>query len=381
MSDRVEFMFKGIDLSPVMDLLQNRDISGWFKNAEGGENLRFFQSCFAEFCGAKHGIAVSSGSAAIYTALKACGVGRGDTVLVPSYTHVGSVAPIVLAGAEPVFVDVDIHGNFDPLALEGYEGDARALIAVHMLGMPCDIDEIRKRFHSTPYSGYIIEDASHALGSEYKGKKCGTLGDIGCFSIGGGRTKTIGCGEGGMITTNHDLLAEKCKNIRNHGDRAMDVPYHCFNFRMSELNALVGLLQMPRLEMLNKWQMENAEIIMEELEDVFIFPPQPDYAKSVRYIIAGLCYTQKERDDFLKVMVKNGWAGGQPRMNIGGAWSKLCSDIKFYQKYHVRGKVLSTSMALRDESVWIDWHRYPRTDAEIDLMLDHVKQAMKEVLK
>lgn len=374
MSDKVEYMFKGIDLTPIVELLKNHDISGWYKNSEGGECLRFFQDSFAEFCGAKHAITASSGSASIYTALKACGVGEGDYVLVPSYTHVGSVAPIVLAGAKPLFIDVDIYGNIDPMELEGFEGNAHALIAVHMLGMPCDMDELKKRF-----SGYIIEDASHALGSKYKGKQAGTLGHIGCFSIGGGRTKTIGCGEGGMITTNDDILAEKCKNIRNHGDRAMDVDYHCFNFRMSELNALVGLLQMPRLMMLNEWQMKNAKRIREELQDVFMFPPEPDYAESVRYIVAGQCH-HFVREQFLKKMSENGWSGGQPRMSVGGGWSKLVSDVKFYSKYNVRG-TLPMSKILRDEAVWIDWHRYPRTDEEISLMLEHVKQVMTEVLE
>ena len=137
----------------------------------------------------------------------------GDRVVVPSYTHVGSVAPILLAGAKPIFADVDINGTIDPNLID-WTG-AKALIAVHMLGMPCNMDLIKKNF-----GGYIIEDASHALGSEYKGKKCGSLGNVGAFSVGGGRTKTIGCGEGGMVTTDNAEIAEKVKNIRNHGDRA-----------------------------------------------------------------------------------------------------------------------------------------------------------------
>lgn len=370
MSEKVKYMFDGIDLSPVVDLLQNHDISGWYKNNEGGEILRFFQSGFAEYCETKHAFAVSSGSAAIYVALKACGIGRYKHVLVPSYTHIGTVAPVVLAGASPVFVDCDEYGNIDADSLDSAYADA--LIAVHMLGMPCDIDAIRKKF-----DGAIIEDASHALGSEYKGKRCGSLGDVGCFSIGGGRTKTIGCGEGGMITVNDDSIAEKCKNIRNHGDRVADVDYHCFNFRMSELNALVGLLQMPRLQMLNDWQMKNAEHIIKELPDEFVVPKEPEYAKSVRYIIACLCEPEV-KDAFVKKMVANHWDGGVPRMNIGGGWSKLVSDIKFYSKFHKHSLAISRKM--RDESVWIDWHRYPRTDEEIDLMLDHVKQVMSEVV-
>lgn len=373
--DKVDYMFKGINLEPVTELIKNHDISGWFKNSEGGENLRFFQKCFAEYCDTKHAFAVSSGSAAIYVALRACGVRRGDTVMVPSYTHVGSVAPIVLAGARPLFVDVDSYGNISPDSVKVLCYNAKALIAVHMLGMPCNIDELKK-----VYSGLIIEDASHALGAKYKNKKCGSLGDVGCFSIGGGRTKTIGCGEGGMVTTNDVDLAEKIKNIRNHGDRATDCDYFCFNFRMSEVNALLGLLQMQRIKMLNSWQVHNAKYITALLPDFLSAPKMPDYAKPIHYIIS-CSYNRRvialSRDEFLKKLHEKGWDGGVPRMNIGGAWSKLVSDVKFYSKFP-KGD-LKMSESLRDNQVWIDWHRFPRTQAEINTMLDHLKEAQEWV--
>lgn len=372
-NDKVDFMFKDVDVGPVVELLQNHDISGWFGNNEGGDYLRLFQQCFAAYCDSAHAYTTSSGTAAIYVALRACGVGRGDSVIVPSFTHIGSVAPIVLAGAKPVFIDVDIHGTLDPKMMDMHY--AKAVIAVHMLGMPCDMDEIKKRF-----GGFIIEDASHALGAEYKGKKAGTLGDIGCFSIGGGRTKTIACGEGGMITTNDDSLAEKCKNIRNHGDRVTDVDYPCFNFRMSELNALVGLLQMPRLQMLNKWQLDNADYFMQRLPAFLQVLKAPSYAKTVRYMIS--CLFDDEiagfsRNIFLRRLVDQKWNGGVPRKNIGGAWGKLVSDIKYYHKY--ARERLPMSEKLRDESVWIDYHRFPRTKEEIDKLLDHIKIVSSKV--
>ena len=373
-NDKVDFMFKDVDLSPVMELLQNHDISGWFKNNEGGKNLRLFQQCFSTYCNVSHALTTSSGTAAIYVALKACGVGRGDSVIVPAFTHVGSVAPIVLAGAKPIFIDVDIHGNLDPKLLEE-KPEAKALIAVHMLGMPADIHEIKKNF-----GGFIIEDASHALGSEYKGKKTGTLGDIGCFSIGGGRTKTICVGEGGMITTDDDSLAEKCKNIRNHGDRVTDVDYSCFNFRLSELNALIGLLQMPRLKMLNEWQLDNAAYLMKRLPNFLQVPETPLYAKTVRYMVS--CLFNEElagfsRNVFLRRLVDQKWDGGVPRKNIGGAWGKLVSDIRYYRKYSKYPLLMSEK--LRDESVWIDYHRFPRTKEEIDKLLDHINIVSSKV--
>lgn len=371
-TEKMRYMFEDIDVSPVTDLLKNYDISGWFKNNDGGNMLRSFQKYFAEECGTKYAFAVSGGSAAIYVALRACGVGVGDQVIVPAYTHVGSVAPIVLAGARPRFVDVDIHGNIPEQVWR--HSQAKALIAVHMLGMPCDIDTIRQK-----YRGYIIEDASHALGSEYKGKRAGSLGDIAAFSIGGGRTKTIGCGEGGVVTTNNADLAERCKNIRNHGDRITDCDYICFNFRMSELNALVAFLQMPKLHERNEWQIRNAEYLMNRLPPFLTVPETPSYAKTVRYIIS--CKFNQNiagisRNEFLRQLVANHWDGGVPRKNIGAAWGKLVSDIKFYQKYPKDSLLMSQK--LRDNSVWIDWHRYPRTKVEIDELLEHVNAVLKE---
>ena len=205
------------------------DISGWFKNNDGGPYVRAFEKAFAEFLDVKYAYAVSSGSAALYIALMACEV-KDLNVAVPTYTHIGSVAPIVLARGYPMFVEADEFGNLDPEDLEERAwGMPKAIIPVHQLGMPCDMDEIKDIVERRRWGSLIIEDASHALGSSYKGRNCGLVGDIGCFSIGGGRTKTIGTGEGGMIVTNNEKLAERIKNIRNHGDRNFDVNYFCFD--------------------------------------------------------------------------------------------------------------------------------------------------------
>lgn len=373
---KVDSMFKDIDLSPIMYLLENEDISGWYKNADGGGNLRFFQNCFAEYCGTKHAYGVSSGSAAIYVALKACGIGKGDKVIVPAYTHIGTVAPVILAGAEPIFADVNAIGNINIYDVDDSDlKEADALIAVHMVGTPCSMEAIRKY-----YSGFIIEDASHALGTKYNNKKAGNLGDVGCFSIGGGRTKTIGTGEGGMITVSDDKLAEKIRNIRNHGDRYSDVDYFCFNFRMSELNALVGLLQMQKIEKLVEWQRKNAKYIIRNLPNI-LEPLQRSWVFEVLepsyYMINCICRNNAIRDIFLQKLKEKQWDGGVPRMNISGGWTKLICDIEYYRKY--RKKALPISEMLMERTVWIDWHRYPRTQQEIDTMLQNLNTVMYEM--
>lgn len=357
------------------------DISGWFKNNEGGPYLQEFQKKMASFCDSRYAFGVSSGSTAIYVALKACGIGLGDYVVVPAYTHIGSVAPIVLAGARPVFVDVDQYGNLDPLDLEKVGnkmkkdgiGEINAAIVVHQLGLPCRMDEINEVLDIVGNGAFLIEDASHSLGAEYKGLRVGGIGDIGCFSIGGGRTKTIGVGEGGMVMCNNSELAEKCKNIRNHGDRNTDVDYFCFNFRMSDLNAAVGLLLVDRLQYLNDWQIKNAEYIIENLPDYLHVLPTPVDVKTVRYIIGcqykrltGLL-TGLSRSEFLSKLTR--FQIG-PREFVGAGYSKLISDAQFYKQFvHIGGSELTMSKKFMDESVWIDYHRYPRMMYQINELL------------
>lgn len=372
-----------IDWNWVVKQLEGKDISGWFGNATGGQYLQEFQKKFAEFCDAKHGIAVSGGSASIYVGLRGCGVGAGDYVAVPAYTHVGSVAPIVLAGAKPIFVDSDKYGNMSAADLEkAIEGkpNVKAVVVVHLLGVPCEMEKIKKVLND--YSKdkvYVVEDASHALGSEYKGKRCGSLGDVGCFSIGGGRTKTIGTGEGGIVVTNDDSIAERCKNIRNHGDRYVDVDYLCFNFRMSELNAVVGLSQMPKLDMLVDWQIRKAEYLLKKLPSFLSVPEPQSYVKSTRYLL-GCEYNGKgcSRDEFvsrlIEALAKKSVDNGVPRKNVSKGQTKLIDQVRFYSRFK---RDTPYAQSLVEKSFWIDWHRYPRTEEEIDQLLETIKEVMR----
>ncbi len=368
-----------IDWDWVVRQLKDKDISGWFSSSTGGPGLQEFQSKFADFCESKHGIAVSGGSASIYVGIRACGVEPGDYVAVPAYTHVGSVAPIVLAGAKPIFVDSDRYGNMSPKDLEKAienKKHLRAVVVVHLLGVPCEMREIENVLNAHGEKTAIIEDASHALGSEYRGKKCGALGDVGCFSIGGGRTKTIGTGEGGMIVTNDDRLAERCRNIRNHGDRYTDVDYFCFNFRMSELNATVGLSQMPQLDMLIDWQIKRAEYLIKRLPSFLSAPEPPSHVKSTRYLL-GCVYRGKKlsRDEFVSKLVealaKKRMENGIPRRNISRGQTKLISDVRFYSKFK---RTCPNAESILQNSFWIDWHRYPRTEKEIDELLQTIEE-------
>jgi dTDP-4-amino-4,6-dideoxygalactose transaminase len=222
------------DIKEVVKILK----SDWITQ---GPKVEEFEKAVAKYCQVKYAVAVSSGTAALYTAYKVAGIRPGDEIITTPLTFAATSNCIVQLEGKPVFADIQGDTlNINPREIgKKITQKTKAIVLVDFAGHPCDYDEIRKI--AKRHKLLIIEDAAHALGSEYKEKRCGSLGDIGCFSIGGGRTKTIGTGEGGIIVVDDDDLAEKCRNIRNHGDRYTDVDYFCFNFRMSELNAAVEI--------------------------------------------------------------------------------------------------------------------------------------------
>ncbi len=221
---------------------------------------------FASLCGVKHAIATSSGTTALQVALLAHGIGPGDEVITTAFTFIATVNSILFVGARPVFVDVEEETfNIDPALIEqAITPRTRAILPVHLYGYPCDMDMLLAiaRRHGL----IIIEDAAQAVGATYKERVVGSFG-TGCFSL--YATKNIMTGEGGMITTDDDAVAEQCRLIRNHG---MRVRYHHemigYNYRMSDLHAAIGLAQMNRLEAFTEKRRENARYFNEHIAAV-----------------------------------------------------------------------------------------------------------------
>ncbi|WP_162878034.1 DegT/DnrJ/EryC1/StrS family aminotransferase [Trinickia diaoshuihuensis] len=217
---------------------KSRLVSGF----PSGPFVQRLESCFREYTGAAHAIAVNSGSAAILAALLAAGVGPGDLVAVTTHTFVGTVNAIVLAGAQPYFLDIDeltLQPSMDSLD-RALERGARYYLPVHLYGMP-----------ATMHPGFprarIIEDAAQGIGCFTGGRHVGTLGIAGAFSL--SPSKVISSGEGGMVVTNDSEVAAKVSIIRNHGLTAWN-EHHMqgFNFRLSELNAAYGVGQFEQIE-------------------------------------------------------------------------------------------------------------------------------------
>jgi 8-amino-3,8-dideoxy-alpha-D-manno-octulosonate transaminase len=222
--------------------------------------------------GAGYAQTVSSGTAALTTAMAALGIGAGDEVIMPVFTFVASVEAVLSVGAIPVPVDIDDTLTLDPTAVEAaITPRTKAVMPVHMCGSMAQMDELKAICDS--HNLILLEDACQAIGASYKGKYAGTIGDAGTFSF--DFVKIITCAEGGAVITNNEGVYKKCDQYSDHGhdhegrDRGADLhPYLGYNFRISELHAAVGLAQIRRLAEFLELQKRNHNIIYNSLKHV-----------------------------------------------------------------------------------------------------------------
>ncbi len=250
--------------------------SGWLTLGEVTEK---FERLFSEFVGTKHAIAVSNCTAALHLANLSLNVGKGDEVICPSLSFVAGANSIVYTGAKPIFAEItSLHDfNVSPKDIEKRITKMTKLIqVVHFAGNPCHMDSIMEI--ANKFELFVVEDCAHALGAEYKGKKCGSIGDIGCFSFFSNKNMTTG--EGGMIVTNSDELAKRIKLMRSHGmttaslDRhkgrafTYDVVELGFNYRIDEMRSAIGIVQLKKLGKNNARRKELSNIYMERLADI-----------------------------------------------------------------------------------------------------------------
>jgi dTDP-4-amino-4,6-dideoxygalactose transaminase len=235
-----------------------------------GPRTERFEQAFADFVGASNAIAVSNGTAALFLALKALGIGPGDEVLVPSLTFVATAAAVVHCGATPVLVDIcSLHNPTmcPDDASSKITSKTKAILPVHYAGIPAEMD--RLSFLAERYRLLLVEDAAHAPGARYRTRPCGTFGAAGCFSFFGNKNMTTA--EGGMITTNDRELARRLRSIRSHGmtvsswDRdkgrpsQYDVLEFGFNFRFDDIRAALGLAQLEKLPRFNRQRKELVD--------------------------------------------------------------------------------------------------------------------------
>lgn len=240
--------------------------SGYVSSA--GPLVGEFEKCFAAYLGVAHAVAVVNGTAGLHLALKLLGIGPGDEVIVPALTFIATVNPVIYTGARPVVVDVDPHTwNIDPAGIERATTErTKAIIPVHLYGNPADMDAILGL--ARKYGLYVIEDATEALGATYKGKKAGTFGHIGVFSFNG--NKIITTGGGGMLVTEDPALAHRARILVNQGREPGETEYEHqeigFNYRLTNLQAALGLAQLQRLPEFLAVKRRNAALYRRKLQ-------------------------------------------------------------------------------------------------------------------
>ncbi len=265
---------------------------------EGGKNVREFEGKVAKLLKAKHAIAVNSGTAALHCSLLALGVKEGDEVVVPAFTFVATANVVLACGAKPVFADTKGDYNMDPAAFrKAVTKKTKAVIPVHIYGYPADMDEIREV--AAQHSIHVVEDAAESLGAEYRRKQTGTLSDAGCFSM--YATKVATSGEGGAISTNSDELADRLRLVRNHGMlHGYDSRYLGFNYRMPELAAAVGSVQMDKLPGFLDARTRNAKYLMDRVGGLRGAEFTQDGTDRTHVFYLFTLFLKKNRDAVLK---------------------------------------------------------------------------------
>ncbi len=237
-----------------------------------------FEKAFSEYIGGGYAIAVSSGTAALHLALVGLGIKEGDEVILPSLTFIATANAVLYVGAKPVFADIvsteDL--NISPEEIEKkITKKTKAIMVMHYGGYPCDMKAILGM--AKRYGLYVIEDAAHAPGAEYQGRRCGLIGDIGCFSF--FSNKNLVTGEGGMVVTRNKAWAERVRRMRSHGMEALswdkyrghlssyDIRGLGYNYRTTEIQSALGLVQLKKLDRNNRKRKRLVEIYRKELQE------------------------------------------------------------------------------------------------------------------
>jgi perosamine synthetase len=289
----------------VLDCLD----STWISSS--GSYLERFESAFAEFCGVRHAIACCNGTVAVHLALLAHGVGPGDEVIVPTLTYVATANPVVYCGAQPVFVDSEPRTwNMDPERIAAaITPKTRGIVVVHLYGHPVDMDPILEM--AERHNLWVIEDAAEAHGARYRGRVVGSMGSLSTFSFYG--NKIITSGEGGMVVTDDERLARLVRQLHGQGQdpqRRYWFPMVGFNYRMTNIEAAIGLAQLERIDWHLARRREIAGWYREELAEVegIELSPQAPWAESAFWIACAVLDTARfgSRDDVMATLDEAG---------------------------------------------------------------------------
>jgi dTDP-4-amino-4,6-dideoxygalactose transaminase len=376
------------EISEITDVIR----SGWLTTAS---RCTQFEKDFAEYVGARHALAVNSATAALHLGLEALGVKKGDKILVPTFTFTATAEIARYLGADPFFLDCDkdtfcITDEQCRRALEAQKpklkgGRLVALIPVHLGGHPCDMDSLLEFARENNLN--VMEDAAHAIPTRYKGRLIGTSGDITCFSFYANKTMTTG--EGGMLCTDNDEIAQRVKVMRLHGinrdvwDRfstgaswEYDVVAPGFKYNMPDINAALGIHQLKKVELFREKRERIAKSYYENLKDISgLILPQihcdiKDHSWHLFVVLIDRGRTKERigRDEFICEMTKR---------NIGtSVHYKPLHRMSYYRKrYGLKPEMFPNAEWIFERCVSI-----PMFSSMTDGQLEYVINSIKEIL-
>lgn len=340
----------------VQDALE----TGWISSA--GKYVDQFEQGFAAYLGLKQGIATSNGTTALHVALLAVGVGAGDEVIVPAFTMMSTILAVIYTGAKPVFVDCELETyNIHVTKIrEKITPRTKALLPVHIYGHACEMDELL--VIAKEHDLYVIEDAAEAHGGEYKGKKCGTMSDITCFSFYG--NKIITCGEGGMALTNDPELAHRMRKLKDlyHSDQKRFIHEEVgYNYRLTNLQAALGCGELLHIEDYIAKKQWMADAYAAQLSDVpgLRLPVTKPYVKNVYWMYSVLVDSAKfgmSKDD-LRTKLKDQGIDTRDFFyspSVQPVLKKLYGDVGQYPNTDMiaaNGLYLPSGLALTQEEI------------------------------
>jgi len=301
------------EITAVSEVLR----SGWLSM---GSVTKQFEQEFAAFIGAKHALAVTNATAALHLACVSVGIGQGDEVIIPSLTFVATANAVRYAGAMPVFADIESRDwlTISPASIEAcITAKTRAILVMHYAGFACDMPAIMEIAHR--HNLIVLEDSAHAIGSKLEGRTLGTWGAIGCFSFFSNKNMTTG--EGGMLVTDDDVLAERLKILRSHGMTSLSWDRHKghastydvvdlgYNYRIDEMRSALGRVQLGKLPASNERRRELTVLYRQLLSDLtpeITMPFAEERGESCHHILPVLLPLGTDRALFMEGMKAQG---------------------------------------------------------------------------
>jgi len=371
----------------VTSVLLSNKVNYWT-----GQEGRLFEKEFAEWCGSQYAIAVMNGTVALDLAWIALGIGKGDEVIVTSRTFLASVSSIVNAGATPVFVDVSLDSQ--NITAEQVEAaitpQTKAILAVHLAGWPCEMDEFMTL--ANKHNLKVVEDCAQAHGAKYKGKPVGSIGHIGCWSFCQDKIMTTG-GEGGMVTTNDKSLWSVMWSYKDHGKSWASVYekehpsgfrwlHDSFgtNWRMTEMQAAIGRIQLCRMDDWHQKRTEHAEMILQACRQISALrvPEVPEYIEHAWY----KCYVFVRPEQ-----LHQGWSRDKIMAEINGlgvpCYSGSCSEVYFEKAFDETSfrpsERLPVAKTLGETSLMFLVHP-TLSDEEVEKACQAIASVMKQAL-